>query len=319
MSRRPIFLFSLPRSGSTVVQRVLASHREISTAPEPWLLLPFLYATRERGTFAEYGEVPAARAIHDFVERLPGGRSEYEGLLHDFVMSLYGGASSAQSTYFLDKTPRYHRVVDDIFRVFPDGKFLFLWRNPLAVTASIVDTWVGGRWSLGRWRQDLFGGLASLISAYEAYRDRSHAVRFEALISDQSDQSEAWRGIFEYLGLTFDPSSLSLPESTDPGGRMGDKVGTHRYAGLSSEPLDKWKRTLAGPLRIRWCREYLRWIGERRLAVMGYDSNELLRSLDALPRGRAIVVSDAIRMTYGEVTERRRDAAFRRLTKPGRW
>jgi hypothetical protein len=299
-----------------MVQRVLASHPDISTASEPWVLLPFLYATRETGSFAEYGEVPASRAIRDFVDRLPRGQADYERLLHDFVMGLYNGASGIESTYFLDKTPRYHHVVDDIFRLFPDGKFLFLWRNPLAVTASIVDTWVGGKWSLGRWRQDLFGGLARLIAASEAYADRAYAVRFEALIAHRS---EAWRGLFEYLGLTFDPSSLSLPASTDLSGRMGDKVGTQRYRGLSSAPLDKWKRTLAGPLRIRWCKHYLRWIGERRLAVMGYDSDELLRSLDSLPRDHAFVVSDAMRMTYGAVTERQRKAAFRRLTKRGRW
>lgn len=316
MSQRPVFLFSLPRSGSTMVQRVLASHPEISTTSEPWLLLPFLYAVRERGTFTEYGEVPAARAIQDFVERLRGGEAEYEELLRDFVMRLYAGASKTESIYFLDKTPRYHYVVEDIFRVFPEGKFIFLWRNPLAVTASIVDTWADGKWSLGRWRRDLFGGLARLIAAYEAHADHAYAVRFEALIADHP---EAWRGLFEYLGLAFDPSTLSLPASTDQHGRMGDKSGTHRYEGLSQEPLEKWKSSLAGPLRIRWCKEYLRWIGERRLEVMGYDASELLRSLDSLPRGRAFVVSDVVRMTYGAVTERRRRAAFHRLTKRGKW
>jgi hypothetical protein len=299
-----------------MVQRVLSSHPEISTASEPWLLLPLLYADRENGIFAEYGEVSAARAIQDFVERLPGGRSEYEKALHDFVIDLYHGASDAGSTYFLDKTPRYHHVVDELFRVFPDGKFLFLWRNPLAVTASIIDTWVNGKWSLGRWRQDLFGGLARLIAAFEAHPDRAYAVRYEALVAGGS---EAWGGVFEYLGIRFDPSSLRLPASTDLGGRMGDKVGTYRYVGLSSEPLEKWKSSLANPLRIRWSKNYLRWIGERRLEVMGYEATELLRSLDGLPRGRSLVVSDAMRMTYGAITEFRRSIAFRRLTKPGRW
>lgn len=315
MSLRPVFLFSLPRSGSTMVQRVLASHPEISTASEPWLLLPFLSAVRGRGVFAEYGEVPAARAIREFIERLPGGEAEYEHQLHEFVMRLYGKASNVETSLFLDKTPRYHHVVEDIFRVFPDGKFLFLWRNPLAITASIVDTWVDGKWSLGRWHQDLFAGLARLVAAYEAQADRAYAVRFESLITSPS---ETWPGIFEYLGLEFDPSSLRLSPSPDEGGRMGDKVGSRRYEGLSPEPLEKWRSSLANPLRIRWCRNYLLWIGERRLAVMGYDLDELLLSLNEVHR-RPFIVSDAIRMTYGELTVRRRRAALRRLTKRGRW
>jgi len=315
MSLRPVFLFSLPRSGSTMVQRVLASHPEISTTPEPWLLLPFLSAVREGGVFAEYGAVPASRAIRDFIERLPGGEAEYERQLHEFVMRLYGEASDAQSSFFLDKTPRYHHVVEDVFRVFPDGKFVFLWRNPLAIAASIVDTWADGKWSLGRWHQDLFAGLARLIAAYEAHADRAHAVRFESLIASPSD---TWAGVFEYLGVAFDPASLSLPTSDDDGSRMGDKVGARRYEGLSTEPLEKWRISLANPLRVRWCRSYLHWIGERRLAVMGYELSELLRSLNDAPR-RPLIVSDALRMTYGELTERRRRAAFRRLTKRGKW
>ena len=42
---RPLFLLSLPRSGSTLVQRVLARSPQIATASETWLLMPFLAAT----------------------------------------------------------------------------------------------------------------------------------------------------------------------------------------------------------------------------------------------------------------------------------
>ena len=42
MSIRPIFIFSAPRSGSTLLQRVLAAHTQVATASEPWILLPLL-------------------------------------------------------------------------------------------------------------------------------------------------------------------------------------------------------------------------------------------------------------------------------------
>ena len=51
---RPIFIFSLPRAGSTLVQRVLAAHDDIATTSEPWILLPFLFSTKEQGVYAEY-------------------------------------------------------------------------------------------------------------------------------------------------------------------------------------------------------------------------------------------------------------------------
>jgi len=95
---QPIFLLSLPRSGSTLVQRVLAAHEEVATAPEPWLLLPQVYATRERGILAEYVQVSAARAIGEFADRLPGGRATYDEALRGFVLDLYERATRGGAT-----------------------------------------------------------------------------------------------------------------------------------------------------------------------------------------------------------------------------
>jgi Sulfotransferase family len=313
---RPLFLFSLPRSGSTLVQRVLAAHDAISTTPEPWLLLPLVYATREGGTYAEYGEVPAVRAIREFAERLPNGRDDWDEEIRTLAVRLYGRASGGGTTYFLDKTPRYHFVVDDVLRIFPDARSVFLWRNPLAVVASIVETWAGGAWSIGRWRADLFDGLARLVAAYEANAHRAHAIRYEALVCEPE---LAWPSVFAYLDLSFDPSFTSALRTADGEARMGDRTGASAYDHVSAEPLEKWKRVLTSGLRVDWCRRYLRWIGEHRLAVMGYDLGELLASLDAVPAGRRSTASDAVRMTYGRVAGERRAAAFRRLTERGKW
>ena len=68
----PVFLFSLPRSGSTLVQRLIAGHPEVATTSEPWVLLPLLYTMRRPGAFTEYGHRTAVRAIDDFTGQLPG-------------------------------------------------------------------------------------------------------------------------------------------------------------------------------------------------------------------------------------------------------
>jgi Sulfotransferase family len=304
---------SLPRSGSTLVQRVLAAHDEISTTPEPWLLLPQIYAMRERGAFAEYGQTPSSRAIREFAAHLPDGDEDYREELRRFVLRLYSKASGEQATYFLDKTPRYHFVVEELFELFPDARFLFLWRHPLAVAASIAQTWARGTWSLQRWRLDLFDGLANLVEAYERHAGACHAVRYEQLIAEPRT---AWPPIFEHLRLPFDPSLLDSFGSVMLGGRMGDHSGARRYSSVSSEPLSKWKDAVSTPLRKRWCRRYLRWIGERRLAIMGYELTELLGELDAIPTRRRLAAPDLIRGAYWRAIALQRDAAVRTLTRP---
>ncbi len=295
MTQRPLFLLSLPRSGSTLVQRVLAVHDEVATAPETWLMLPQIYAMRERGMFAEYGHTPASRAIREFADRLPGGRADYDEELRRFVLALYARATAGAGRYFLDKTPRYHFVADDLFRIFPDAKVVFLWRNPLAVVASITETWGRGRWNVGRWRNDLFDGVANLVAAYEANADRAHAVRYEDLVGEDP---AAWRELFEYLELSFDPSMLKEFRSVDLRARMGDPTGTVRYDTITAESIERWRTTLRTPVRKRWCRSYLGWIGEARLSAMGYEAAELIEALDAVPPTAHRLPSDLVRGAY---------------------
>ena len=70
---QPVLLLSLPRSGSTLLQRLLGAHSEVATAPEPWVLLPFLYALRPDDVYAEYGHRVAVSAVAEFLDRLPDG------------------------------------------------------------------------------------------------------------------------------------------------------------------------------------------------------------------------------------------------------
>lgn len=293
----PIFLLSLPRSGSTLTQRVLATHPQIGTAAEPWLLLPLLYARRRDGVYSVYRHKLAARGIDDFCAALPHGDQDYNSELRRFVQRLYSLRAKPGARYFLDKTPRYHFVVDDIFRVFPDARYIFLWRNPLAVIASVIETWGRGRWLLHPLIEDLHEGLDRLIAAWQAHRDTAFAVRFEDLLGSV----ERWSAMFAYLGLQFEESQLTQFSEVSLGGALGDPTGRRLYKSLSTEPLGKWKRILGSPVRKSWCRRYLKWLGDERLGLMGYDLEELLRELDAIPSTYRTVPSDIGRMLFSAV------------------
>jgi hypothetical protein len=296
----PLFLLSLPRSGSTLAQRILAAHGAIATVSEPWVLLPYLYTLRERGIYAEYNHRALAQAVEDFCKVLPGGREDYIAEIGEFALRLYSKASPNDTRYFLDKTPRYHLISDEIFATFPDGKYLFLWRNPLAVAASIMETWAGGKWNLYRFKVDLFDGIESLIRTYEHHKDKVHAMRYEALVTEPE---KAWSDVFRYLDLSFDRSVLEQFGCVELNGRKGDRSGTEEFVEISSEPLVRWRRTLNNPVRKAWCRRYLRWIGRERLTVMGYDLDGLLAELDSLPTSYQRIGSDVQRACWGLIRD----------------
>lgn len=295
---KPLFIFSLPRSGSTLTQRILAAHKDIATVSEPHILLPYLYSLKAEGIYSKYNHKLLVRALEDFCCELPNGVEDYYAEIQTLAMRLYAKATKGRAKYFLDKTPGYHLIVEDIIRLFPDGngKFIFLWRNPLAAISSRMSSWVGGRWSLYLSQVSLFEGQSNLIEAYEKHADQVCAVRYEDLLTNPMEE---FQRIFSYLELAFDPEVLSSFNNIELKGRPGDKLGVKNYQTLSKEPLEKWKNILANPIRKAWCRRYLRWIGRERLAVMGYDLDELLAELDTIPFSLSFVGSDMWWIPYG--------------------
>jgi hypothetical protein len=279
MAIQPIFIFSISRSGSTLVQRIIAAHASVATVSEPWLLVPHGYTFRHSGIDAEYPHALMVDAIEDFCKELPGGVDEYRRELHDYIVRLYEKAAGHDARYFLDKSP-YSLMVDEVMRLFPEGKFIFLWRNPLSIVASIMSTWEHAKWQPTLFSGELFVGLPRLVAAYRNQGARAYAVRFEDLIGGDERR---WAQLMSYLGIEFERDALKRFSQVKLHGRSGDPTGVKRYAALSTEPIQKWRGAFANPLRREWGRRYLRFLGSERLALMGYDSEQILRELNSVP------------------------------------
>ena len=292
----PIFLFSLPRSGSTLLQRILGAHSQIATAPEPWILLPYLYALRPEGAYAEYGHRTSVKAIQGLLARLPNGRQDYLDEVRGLALRLYGKAAGSGGRYFLDKTPRYNLVADDVLEAFPDANYIALWRNPLAVIASILDTWLGGRWMPYHHKVDLYEGLERVLEVYARQPQRWISVRYEDLVT--APENELKR-VLARLDLAWEPAMVEDLSSQRISGAVGDSTGVHAYQQVSSAPLYKWHQTLASPIRKRWCHRYLRWIGPARLSLMGYEMDSLLAELEAIPTRYGSVPADGLSTARG--------------------
>lgn len=73
----PIFLFSLPRSGSTLLQHILSAYELITTTSEPYFLLHFLESIREGEIYNIYSQQDMVHRIEDFAYYLPGGLKDY--------------------------------------------------------------------------------------------------------------------------------------------------------------------------------------------------------------------------------------------------
>ena len=293
---KPLFIFSLPRAGSTLLQRMLATNEKISSAAEPWVLLPFFYSIRKKGIYTEYSHIDAFQALNDFMEELPSGKDDYLKSVNLAAMQLYRKVSSDTAKYFLDKTPRYHLICDEIIQAFPNGKFIFLWRNPLSVIASFIETWGEGNWIVFKHKVDLFDGINSMTESYIKHRNNILSIKYEDLVESMESNM---LDVYNYLDLEVIDGKHEGFSNVNFSGMMGDPTGVKNYKKISQEPLEKWKKTLCNPLRKAWCRRYLKMIGPDKLETMGYDLNVLIKEINAIPFCSRKIFSDICMMAFG--------------------
>ena len=270
------FLISVPRAGSTLIQRYLNLHPEIASASEPWLCLPHVYARQTEGVSACYGTLTANVAVREFVEKLPRGEEDYNAALRNFFMELYAKAAN-RSTFFLDKTPRYYYIIPQLMEIFPDAKVILLFRNPLSVLSSVIQTWSRGSFQrIPVFHDDLFIGPKLIAQAKTTYPKRIHALNYETFIDQPL---ETMNEIFAYLGIKgLGKLPEEAPKSVDDG-KMGDKTGASEYKAISKSAQDKWMTCLDNKFRAIFAKRYLKSLGKEVLTTSGYDMGKLVEKL----------------------------------------
>lgn len=275
MTRKCGFIFSLPRSGSTYVQRVLSGAPEVATMPEPWLM-PALMGIR-------YGRAPAADFAYDHVraglDDILNSREDGEAVWARSVRAMaeeFYSNFAETNQICIDKTPRNAAFASQIARCLPDAPMLFLWRNPLAVVHSINETWGQGKWKAYFYEYDLRVGLPGMIQAWDELQSRPNvmAVKYEDLAAEPETH---WPAIFDHFGATYDAALVAAPPRLMS--RMGDRTGQEKYDGTSSASIVTWETGFGSRIRKHWARQYLRELGHNALAKMGYSLEDIEHAL----------------------------------------
>ena len=293
----PVFIFSLPRSGSTLIQRILSGHSEIATTAEPWVLLPLFYATRESGIVSEYNHHTSRRANVDFISQI--GEDNYHKALNDFVCDLYSTFSNDGERYFLDKTPRYYLIIEEIVKVFPEAKFIFLFRNPLHVLSSIVSTFSAGQLNrLYPYDIDLKEGVNCLTSGAKLLEGKAHCLKYEDLVDEPS---VCIQKLCEFLEIPYDKSLGDDVFGRVVNGAMGDPVKKNVQRKIDKSSLSKWSRNCEGVYRRRVVKKYMELLNEDDLSYQGYSKEAILQDVDSLPAGMKGCFNDFLGYNLGRL------------------
>lgn len=299
----PIFLLSVQRSGSTLLQRLLASCSEIASTAEPWLLIPFVYGLKAHGITAEYNHWALALAFSGFIKELPKGCADYYEEIRKCMLALYHKAAKPEAIYFLDKSPAYCFIAREICDIFPNARFLLLWRNPLAIAASWLRAYDNEKWRISHFERELFVGLPNLIKCYKNLGHNVLAIKYEDIVTDPEYQLMR---VTKYLGIEFKSSMLRDFEFVKFAGSMGDPCRDN-HCGIDQSGLRMWPKLFWNPFRRSWARRYMHFLGTDRLDTMGYDINEIIEYINEMKGIRRSICQDVIFRVFDRISVKRKE------------
>lgn len=200
-SRLPIFVVGMPRSGTTLIEQILASHPQVFGAGE----LRDLQQLSDEWTRASGLPLPEAAPL------LPDGAWQRLGAA--YVESVARRAPGFP--HIVDKMPSNFTMIGLIRMALPDAKIIHAVRDPVDTCLSFFSKLFSGR-------QPFAYDLAELGRYYRAYHclmaywrrvippDVMLEVPYEEVVADMEGQA---RRILAHCGLDWDPRCLDFHQT----------------------------------------------------------------------------------------------------------
>jgi hypothetical protein len=252
-----VFVVGCPRSGTTWVQRLLASHPCIRTGQESDLfdmyLGPLLRTWQQelrvdssgRGGVGLGCYLTSAQFLHAL-------KSYMIQLLEPMVGDLQPGE------LFLEKTPSHVRFIREIHALLPRARFVHVLRDARDTVASLLSasrTW-GRAWAPRRAAHAARTWVSHVDASREAQRTLPAAqffeVRYEAL---HADGVQVLRDLIDWLGVAWTDADLraALERNSPDAARTGQgtpiPLGGEFAGGVVTEPVGFIRQARAGTWR----------------------------------------------------------------------
>lgn len=239
---RPIFIVGLPRTGTTLVERILGSHSRVHAAGE----LPAL--SQAIGSAYNLMAQGQSRTWLEFVGRL--GQLSGEPIAREYLR--LSGAQRGARERFADKQTTNFFYCALILRAFPRAHIVHLTRHPLAACLAIYKT----RFDAGfPFAYDL-DELAEFYIGYRRLMTHWHRVlpgrvldiAYEDIVTSQEATT---RRLLEYLDLPFESACLDFHLNPAPATSTASAAQVRQA--LYDSSLHQWKhyQEELGPLRAR--------------------------------------------------------------------
>ena len=202
-STAPIFVMGLPRSGTTLVERILSSHSLVQSAGE----LPDFSATVKQLTRTPGPFVLDAATLHAALHVPP------EDIGREYLQRT--GAFQQHAEHFIDKMPLNFFYAELIHRALPQARIICLRRQPMDAALGNYRQLFSTRFPYYNYAYDLTH-TAHYVAQFELYRQKLHrtlpadkflSFDYDALVRAQERET---RQLLAFCGLPWEAGCLSF-------------------------------------------------------------------------------------------------------------
>lgn len=222
---QPIFIVGMPRSGTTLLERVLSNHSQVVSAGElDDFGLQLRWITNHRYTLDEH-----------VLARLP--ELDYAELGARYLAQTQWRAQGAR--FFIDKLPTNWMVAGLIRRALPQARILNLVRDPMDVCFSNFRVSLGDKFP---WSYDLHA-LAAYFLQYRRLLAHWHTIMpgriLDVAYTDLARDPEATaRRVFAHCGLAWEPGCIDIARNTSA---VATLSVTQVREGIHTRFFDEWR------------------------------------------------------------------------------
>ncbi len=171
--------------------------------------------------------------------------------------------------YVCEKSPSHIRVCDDIFRLYPDAKFVAIKREPRDVVASFKRRGLSFEHGLKNW----YIAYARLLH-WEGQQLPLHSIRFEELVKDPL---RTLTGVCSYLGLAYEPGMLEYWKDSRPWQGVQELRKPETVTGKNHEIYRNWQ--VHQPLMRDRIGTYQQDLSESELKMINGQISNVARKL----------------------------------------
>ena len=258
---QPLFIVAAPRSGSTLLFETLAASEHLATlGGEAHWLIETIAELCPGAPGVDSNRLLASQATPYIIERIQSQ------ILERCVDREGKRPRDDRILRLLEKTPKNALRIPFLDRVFPEAKFVFLWREPRGNISSIMDAWRAGKWRTyprlegfelpwslllppgwetmrGRPVEEVAafqwsvtnGTILDDLAALPA--SRSTIIDYDGFVADPAD---AIRRICRFANLEFDAGLVE---------RLSSPLPPAKHTLTPADP-QKWKRNAAAVERV---------------------------------------------------------------------